>query len=57
MTSHLALMALFAAFVSTVFATLMRDDPREQLAFGARLFGGFVGAGIVLGWLLFPLPL
>ena len=57
MTSHLGLMALFALFVSTAFATLMRDDPREQLKFGARLFGGFIGAGIVLGWLLFPLPL
>ena len=57
MTSHFALLVLFAGFVSTVFATLMRDDPREQLAFGARLFGGFVGAGLVLGWLLFPFPM
>jgi hypothetical protein len=53
---HLALMVLFAAFVSIVFATLMRDDPREQLALGGRMFGGFVGAGVLLGWLLFPLP-
>jgi hypothetical protein len=57
MRDHLALMALFAAFVSVTFAALMRDDPREQLAFGARLFGGFVGAGLLLGWLLYPLPL
>lgn len=57
MTSHLGLLILFAAFVSSVFAALMRDDPREQLAFGARLFGGFVGAGLVLGWLLFPFPI
>jgi hypothetical protein len=56
-TSHGALLVLFAAFVSVTFATLMRDDPREQFAFGARLFGGFVGAGVLLGWLLFPLPL
>jgi hypothetical protein len=56
MTSHFALMVLFAAFVSTVFAALMRDDPREQLALGGRMFGGFVGAGVLLGWLLFPLP-
>jgi hypothetical protein len=55
-TSHFALMLLFAAFVSVVFATLMRDDPREQLALGGRMFGGFVGAGIILGWLLFPFP-
>jgi len=57
MSDHLLLMALFAAFVSIAFATLMRDEPREQLAFGARLFAGFIGAGILLGWLLFPLPL
>ena len=57
MTSHLALLLLFAAFVSIVFATLMRDDPREQLVLGSRMFGGFVGAGILLGWFLFPFPL
>lgn len=57
MTSHFALMLLFAAFVTVVFAALMRDDPREQLRLGGRIFGGFVLAGIVLGWLLFPLPL
>ena len=57
MTSHFVLLVVFAVFVSTVFATLMRDDPREQLFFGARLIGGFVLAGVVLGWLLFPFPL
>jgi galactitol-specific phosphotransferase system IIC component len=56
MTSHLGLMVIFALFVSTVFATLMRDEPREQLMFGARMAAGFVGAGIVIGWLLYPLP-
>ena len=57
MTTHVGLMILFAFFVSVVFATLMRDEPREQLRFGARLFAGFVGSGIVIGWLLYPLPL
>lgn len=57
MTSHFVLMLLFAAFVSVVFAALMRDDPREQLRLGGRIFGGFVAAGVVLGWLLFPFPL
>ena len=57
MTSHIALMAVFSLFVSVVFATLMRDEPKEQLRFGARLFVGFVGAGIAIGWLLYPLPL
>jgi len=57
MTSHFGLMVVFALFVSTVFATLMRDQPKEQLAFGARLLVGFVGAGVLIGWLLYPLPL
>lgn len=56
MTSHLGLMIIFALFVSIVFATLMRDEPREQLLFAARLVAGFVGAGIAIGWLLYPLP-
>ena len=56
MTSHVGLMVVFALFVSTVFATLMRDQPREQLVFGVRLLVGFVGAGVVIGWLLYPLP-
>jgi len=50
-------MIVFALFVSTVFAVLTRDDPKEQIAFGARLFGGFIGAGVLIGWLLYPLPL
>ena len=57
MTTHLGLMVLFSLFVSVAFATLMRDDVGDQLRLGARLFAGFVGAGIVIGWLLYPLPL
>ena len=55
--SHLGLMVVFALFVSIVFAALMRDQPAEQLRFGSRIFAGFLGAGILIGWLLYPLPL
>lgn len=57
MTTHLGLMVAFALFVSVVFATLLRDEPREQLLLGGRLFAAFVAGGIILGWLLYPLPL
>lgn len=57
MTTHLGLMVLFALFVSIVFATLMRDEAGEQLQLGAKMFGGFVLGGILVGWLLYPLPL
>lgn len=56
MTSHLGLMVIFALFVSVVFATLTRDEPADQLRLGARLFAGFVAGGILVGWLLYPLP-
>ena len=56
-TSHFLLMALYAFFVSVVFAVLLRDQPREQLKTGAMMFGGFIAAAFVLGWLMFPLPL
>jgi hypothetical protein len=55
-TSHVGLLVLFAAFVAVVFAVLMRDDPPAQLDTGLKIFGGFLAAGIVLGWLMFPLP-
>jgi hypothetical protein len=57
MTTHLGLLVLFAFFVSIVFATLMRDTPRDQALFGLRLFGGFIAAALVMGWLMYPLPL
>ena len=50
-------MAVFSAFVSIVFASLMRDEPRDQVRFGVRVFAGFIAAGILIGWLLYPLPL
>ena len=56
MSTHLGAMAVFALFVSVVFAVLMRDTPADQLRLGAQLFGGLVGGGILVGWLLYPLP-
>jgi hypothetical protein len=56
-TTHVGLMIVFALFVSVVFATLLRDDPKEQLQLGAKMFAGMVGGAIAVGWLLYPLPL
>ena len=57
MQSHFVLLVVFAFFVSLVFAVLLRDDAGTQLRFGALLFGGFIVSAVVLGWLMFPLPL
>lgn len=56
MTSHFGLLVLFAAFVSLVFATIAKDTPAEQGKLGLSLLGGFVGAAVVLGWLMRALP-
>lgn len=55
--SHVALLALFALFVSLVFAVLMRDEPRAQWRLGVLLFAAFLGVALVLGWLMYPFPL
>ena len=57
MTSHFVLLVLFSFFVSLVFAVLLRDEPRAQFRTGAMMFGGFIAAAIVLGWLMYPFPL
>ena len=57
MPSHLVLLVLFAFFVSLIFAVIAKDDAREQLRLGGLMFGGFLATAIVLGWLLYPLPL
>ena len=57
MSSHLLLLVVFALPVSAVFAALSREEPRAQLRTGAMMFGGFVAAAILLGWLMYPLPL
>ena len=57
MTSHFALMIVFAFFVSLVFATIQKDTIADQLKLGARMFATFLGAAIALGWLMRIFPL
>ena len=57
MTSHFLLMIVFALLVSTVFAVLLRDEPRAQIRTGAKMFAAFVGLAMAIGWLIYPRPL
>lgn len=56
MQSHLVTLVVFAALVSTVFAMLLRDAPRERARFGLLAFAAFVLATILVGWLTNPFP-
>jgi hypothetical protein len=55
--SHVFLLALFAFFVSLVFAVIAKDDPREQLRLGGLMFAGFLASALAVGWLMYPFPL
>ena len=57
MQSHIILLVTFAFFVSLVFGLLSKDEVGEQVRFGGMLFVGFIVAGFVLGWLMYPFPL
>ena len=57
MQSHLALLALFAFFVSLVFAVIAKDQTLDQLRFGGLMFAGFLLSAVALGWLMYPIPL
>jgi len=54
--SHLVLLLVFSALVSTVFALIQRDSPRERVRYGLITFGAFVLSVFVVGWLMYPFP-
>jgi hypothetical protein len=53
MTTHLGVMILFAACVSAVFGTLLRDTTGDQLRLGGRIFTGLVVGAYAVGWLMY----
>jgi hypothetical protein len=55
--SHFTALVLFALFVSTVFALITKNEPKDQLRYGVFVFLSFLAVAIVVGWLMYPLPL
>jgi hypothetical protein len=51
--SHFAAVVLFALFASVVFGITQRSTPRGMVRYGIYCFVLFVGAAIVLSWLMF----
>lgn len=55
---HVLMMSLYAAMAAVVLATV---DPksgttRERVLHGFKIFGSFLGIGLLLSWVLFPVP-
>ena len=55
--SHFTAVLMFALFVSTVFALITKNEPREQFRYGVFVFLSFIAVAFVVGWIMFPLPL
>ncbi len=51
--SHFTTVILFALCASVVFAVTLREEPREQFKYGAFCFASFLGATIVVGWIMY----
>ncbi len=51
--SHFTCVLLFALFASTVFGITMREAPRKMFRYGLYCFLLFVGATIVLSWVMY----
>jgi hypothetical protein len=56
-TSHFLLLLFFAVCVATVMAVLQKDDRPGQVRLALYIAAAFVGSALVLGWLMYPLPL
>ena len=50
--SHLEASLLFALFASVVLGVVTKKTDPERLRYGLRCFAYFVGALVVLGWLM-----
>jgi hypothetical protein len=53
---HFLVMTSFAALAAVVFGIVAKDDRRERLVYGVKVFGEFLAIGLVLGWILYFLP-
>ena len=56
MTSHFLNLILFSSIVSTFFAFLTRNTPRERWRIGLMLGTAMVGLSLALAWIMYPFP-
>ncbi|HWN98918.1 MAG: hypothetical protein AABO41_03095 [Acidobacteriota bacterium] len=55
---HVLMMSLYAAIAAVVLAAVdpKSDTTRQRLVHGLKIFGSFLGIGLLLSWVLFPVP-
>lgn len=55
---HVLMMSLYATMAAVVLATVdpKSETPRQRLIHGLKIFGSFLGIGLLLAWVLYPIP-
>ena len=55
---HILMMSLYAAMAAVVLATVdpKSETNRQRVLHGLKVFGSFLGIGLLLSWVLFPIP-
>ena len=53
---HLFWISVFAALTAIVFGSVAKGSGKHGLIYGLKVFGEFLLAALVLGWLLYFLP-
>jgi hypothetical protein len=55
---HVLMMSMYAAMAAVVLAAVdaKSDTTRQRVVHGLKIFGSFLGIGLLLSWILFPIP-
>ena len=54
---HVFWMAVFAGLTAVVFGVVTKGSDRQRLVYGLKVFGEFLFVALILGWILYFLPL
>ena len=55
--SHFGALTTFSLLVAVVFGIITKRTPRDQFRYGVFVFVSFLAAALIIGWIMFPLPL
>jgi hypothetical protein len=55
---HLLMMSMYASITAIVLAAIEQkpESARERVMHGLKVFAAFMAIGLLLSWLLYPLP-
>ncbi len=55
---HVLMMSLYATITAIVLAAIEPkcDTLKDRVIHGLKVFGAFMGIGLLLAWILFPIP-